>query len=455
MKLALLLTFFLTAVQVLFAQPSYFKDDSLSTISFSTSYFDLIRTKNSTSNSAISFQKSKLQFETSIEQDKLFFSIETEKNIALTDNSISKIQFKTGQQINRITADNEFSFSPFFVEQFVRLNQIKSVSTIDYGGSFGFRNASHWLEKFRVGYYAYSFPLILDLKYADSRIDINNMSWLSKIFYSIGFRPEDKTHIAFQYEKYLSLKNKNENPVFAVEDQTHGSLASITAWNASFQIPLEIKFAHGEGESFFDFFYTQNSFSNNSLTDALYNGVALKIFEVDEYNCLPEISLAYDFVKGSMVGDIQSWPFTSVLTSLIANRINYRLGGHVYFFTFETKKKLVFSNFSVEPGVSVYQILPELTLDNWQPSYLVFGVKDFTRNILPVRKAIIGKLALSASYHWNSYILLIEGGQFVPIKVIKKELPPTAETPGIVTAQPNPIKTNGGRWISLTLRKFF
>ncbi|MDP3150918.1 MAG: hypothetical protein Q8N83_17510 [Ignavibacteria bacterium] len=443
------------AVQIVFAQPFYFKDDSLSTFSFSTSYFDLIRTKNSTSNSAISFQKSKMQFETSIDEDKLFFSLETEKNIALTDNSISKVQFKTGQQINRLTVDNEFSFSPFFTEQFVRLNQIKSVSTIDYGGSFGFRNSSHWFEKFRIGYYAYSFPLLLDLRYEDSRIDINNMSWLSKIFYSIGFRPEDKTHIAFQYEKYLSLKNKNENPVFAVEDQTHGSLANFTAANSSTTVPFEINYSHGEGESFFDFIFSQNSFGSTSFTDALYNGVAIKSFEVKEYYWLPEFSIAYDFVKGSLVGNIQSWPFTSVLTSLVANRINYRLAGHVYFFTFKTKKKLVFSNFSVEPGVSVYQILPELTLDNWQPSYLVFGVKDFTRNILPVRKAVIGKLAIAASYRLNSYALLIECGQFIPIKVIKKELPPAGETPGIILAQPNPSKTDGGRWISLSLRKSF
>ncbi len=440
-------------MQLSFAQPFYFKDDSLSTLTFSTSYFDLIRTKNSTSNSSISLQKSKLQFETSFERDKLLFSLEAEKNIALTDNSISKVQFKTGQQINRLTLDNEFSLSPFFTEQYVRLNQIKSIATIDYGGSFGFKNTSHWFEKFRIGYYAYSFPSILDLKYVDSRIDINNLTWLSKIYYSVGFHPENKTRIAFQFEKYLSTKNENENPVFAVDDQTHGSLASFTVANASSSVPVEINFVHGEGESIFDFFFSKNSFGGNSFTDALYNRVAIKSFEANENIWLPQFSIAYDFIKGSLVGNIQSWPFTSVLTSLVANRINYRLAGHMHLFTFETKKRFVFSNFSVEPGLSIYQILPELTFDNWQPSYLVFGVKNFTRNILPVRKVIIGKVFLSASYLWNSFILLVEGGQFVPLKVIKKNLPPSEETPGIVVAQPNPGKTDGGSWISLSLLK--
>ncbi|MCK9211348.1 MAG: hypothetical protein M0P61_10980 [Ignavibacteriaceae bacterium] len=443
------------AVQFVFAQPFYLKSDSLSTVTLSTSYFDLLRTKNSTSNTAISFQKTSAQFETSFGEDRLFFSIETGKNNIQVENGISLLHFKTGQSIHRLTADNEFSFNPFFAELFLRVNQIRSVSTLDYGGSFGFRNSSHWFERFRIGYYSYSFPWIFGLRYQDSEIDINNMTMLTKVFYEIGFHPIKKTGLTFQYEKYISSKNKNENPVFAVDDKSAGSLAKLIFTNSSFIIPVEINFFHGQGESFFDLFYSQNSFSQNSFTDALYNGIKLKGSESIDYQWIPSISIRYDFFKGSMVGNIQSWPFTSVLTSFIANRINYRLTGQVYLFSLEAEKRFTFSCFSIQPELSLHQILPEVTLDNWQPSYLVFGVKDFSRNILPVRKALIGKISFSASYQLKFCTFILQAGQFIPLQIIKKELPASAVSPVVIITQAGPSKIDGGRWISFSIRAGF
>lgn len=441
----------LLAVQFVFAQPFYFKDDSLSAITLSTSYFDLLRTENSVSNTAISFQKTSVQIETSFGEDRLFLSLETEKNNMQIENGISRIQFKTGQSINRVTADNEFSFDPFFAELFLRVNQIRSVSTFDYGGSFGFRNSSHWFERFRIGYYSYSFPWIFGLKYQDSEIDINNLTKLSKVFYEIGLHPVKKTWLTFQYEKYISSKNKNENPVFAVEDKTFGTLAKLIVTNSSFTIPVEINFSHGQGESFFDFFYSHNSFSQNKVFDALYNGISVKSSESIKYQWLPSFSIRYDFFKGSLVGDIQSWPFTSIFTSFIANRINYRLTGHVYLFSFEAEKQFTFSCFSIQPELSFHQVLPEITLDNWQPAYLVFGVKDFSRNILPIRKAIIGKISFSASYQLKFCTFILKAGQFIPLQIIKKELPVSDVSPGIILAQAEPSKIDGGSWVSFSI----
>jgi hypothetical protein len=440
------------AVQIIFAQPFSFRTDSLTSFNLSTSYFDLLRSKNSTSNTAILLQKTSAQFETSFGDDKLFLSFETEKNKVQIDNSISQIQFRSGQSINRLTADNEFSFSPFFVEQFVRLNQIKSVSSIDYGGSFGFRNSSDWFERFRIGYYSFSFPWIFGLQYQDSDIDINNLTKFSKVFYEVGFYPVKNTGLVFQYEKYVSSKNKNENPVFAVEDATSGSLAKLTVTNASLTIPVEINFSHGEGESFFDFIYSQNSFSQNTAFDALYNGVSVKS---EQYQWIPSMFIRYDFFKGSLVGNIQSWPFTSVLTSFIANRINYRLTGQVYLFSFGAEKQFTFSHFSIQPELSLYQILPEVTLDNWEPAYLVFGVKNFSRNILPIRKAIIGKISFSAAYQIKYFTFILQAGQFIPLQIIKKELPASGVSPGVILAKAESGKIDGGRWATLSIRTEF
>ena len=449
------LVFFLLAVQINFAQPFYFPVDSLSFIKLSTSYFDLLRTTNSTSTTTSFLQKTSAEFQTSSKTNKFYLSLETEKNRLKIDNSVSHVEFNTGQYINRITTDYEFSFDPFFAELYLRGNQIKSVSTIDYGGSIGFVDAYHWFEKFRVGYYSYSFPWIFGLKYIDSEIDINNLTQLSKIIYNVSLHPTEQNRLSIQYEKYLSAKNKNENPVFAVEDETASSFTNLTFSNSSLFVPIEVNYSHAQGETFFDFIYAQNSFSSSSFKNVLYNGISVKSLESDEFIWLPAFSVGYDFYKGSAVGNIQSWPFTSVLTSLIANRINYRLAGHLYLLTIQMEKQFRFSKFSITPGLSIYQILPEVTLDNWQPSYLVFGVKDFTRNILPIRKAIIGKLKLSASYQFNAYTLILECGQFVPLKVVKKELPSSGVTPGIVTTQAKPSKVDGGRWLSLSLTAGF
>lgn len=446
-----LIVLFFSAVQVLFAQPSYFKNDSLTSVNLLTSYFDFLRSKNSTSNTHISLKKTSAEFQTHFNNNRISISFENERNIIQTENSGSHVQFKTGQTINRLKVEDEVQFKPFSVGLFFCGNQIKSVSTIDYGANFGFENSSHWFEKFLIGYSSYSLPWIFDLKYEDSEIDINNMTKLSKVFYLIRIHPEVETNFTFCYEKYLSKKNKNENPTFEVKDQSTGAITNFTLNNSTFKIPVEINFSHGQGESFFDFNYAWNSFSQNTINNMLFNKVKIASQETNDYKWLPSFSVSYDFYKGYAVGNIQSWPFTSVLTSLIANRLNYRLAGHIYLFTFETKKHFTCSNFSIQPEFSVYQILPELTLDNWQPSYLVFGVKDFTRNILPIRKAIIGKLAVTASYRFDSFNLSLECGQFIPLKTIKKELPSSGGTSGIVVTQAKPSKIDGGRWVTIGL----
>jgi len=450
-----LIVLFFLAVQTSFAQPFSFKNDSLTSVKLSTSYFDLLRTKNSLSNTVLSLQKTSAEFETSFRNDKLLFSLETGKNIIQIDNSISQVQVRSGQSISRLTVDNEFSFAPFFTELFLRVNQVKSVSTFDYGGSFGFRNASHWFERFRIGYYMYSFPWILGLKYQDSEMDINNLSKLSKIFYEIGFHPADKTTLTFEYEKYLSSKNKNENPIFAVDDKTSGSLSKLTVANSSCAIPVEITFTHGEGESVCGLFYSQNSFSQNLFYGALYNGLKVTSSEFPSSKWFPSFSVGYHFLRGSMVGDIQSWPFTSVMTSFILNRLNYRLTGHLYLFSFEAEKQFTFSTFSIQPEISIHQILPEVTFDTWQPSYLVFGVKDFSRNILPIRKIILGKISFTTSFHFQNIDFILEAGQFVPLQIVKKELPPSVVSPGIAVVQSGPSRIVGGRWISFHVRVKF
>ena len=449
------LAFSFLAVQSSFAQPFTFKNDSLTSVNLSTAYFDLVRAKNSLSNTLLPLQKTSAEFVMSIGNDKLFFSLETELNKIQIDNSVSQIHFRSGQSINRLTVDNEFSFSPFFSELFLRGNQIKSVSTFDYGGSFGFRNVNHWFERFRVGYYSNSFPWILKMQYQDSEMDFKNLTMLSKILYEIGFHPANKTMLTFQYEKYLSSKNKNENPDFAVNDKTAGSLSRSTIVNSSYAIPIGITFSHAEGESICDLFYSQNSFSQNLFSDVLYNSVSVRSYESQKFLWLPSFSVDYHFLKGSMVGDMQSWPFTSVLTSFITNRLNYRLRGHLYFFSFEAQKQFVFSSFSVQPELSFYQILPEITLDTWQPSYIVFGVKDFSRNILPIRKAILGKISISGSYKFNTWEFIMQFGQFVPIQIVKKELPPSEVSPGIAIVQSSPTKIDGGRWITVNIRRGF
>jgi len=84
-------------------------------------------------------------------------------------------------------------------------------------------------------------------------------------------------------------------------------------------------------------------------------------------------------------------------------------------------------------------------------AYLVFGVKDFSRNILPIRKAIIGKISFSASYQLKFCTFILKAGQFIPLQIIKKELPVSVVSPGIILAQAEPSKIDGGNWVSFSI----
>ena len=157
--------------------------------------------------------------------------------------------------------------------------------------------------------------------------------------------------------------------------------------------------------------------------------------------------------KASLVGDLQSWPFMSLLQSVITNRLNYRFLGSVRFWQVDAEKSLQFGSWHVLPSVSYYDVRPEIVIQSWQPTYLVFGVSNFVDNGLDVIHAGIGKLELTVGVESSFIGVNLNAAQFLPIFQFHRATKAGPQAPPSPTAKPATVSTDGGRWVRLTVKK--
>jgi len=444
---------FLLAVQYISAQPFIFKENSLSKLTFSSSYFDFYRSTNSSTTTSSFLSKTTIGYEGNFNKHYVAVTLVKEENVVSIENKSSLINFKGGQNVYNFSSAYEYSVKPFFFEGSGKLNLLRKKTLFDYGGYIGFKDTTQWISLFGVGYFRSSYPWLFNLKYLDSGMDLNNLTQLDKIFYKFSITPVKGYSIDFTYEKYLPVKNKNENSHFSVEDNSTGFTSNTVFKTSIASVPVELNYNYGEGRNSYAIYYSGNTFSSNAIPEILMNSISVKTFNSANILWLPQIFISYDYYKAAMVGNIQSWPFTSFFTSFIANRLNYRLVGHLYLFSLEAKKAIHFEHFSIQPEAGLYQFLPEITLDSWQPSYLVFGVKDFVRNNVPIRKALMGKVSVEFTYTFNDFVLQLDGGQYFPIKIVKKESVSTAGAPTSSSSPTTATKSDGGRWITLKIQR--
>jgi hypothetical protein len=88
-------------------------------------------------------------------------------------------------------------------------------------------------------------------------------------------------------------------------------------------------------------------------------------------------SISYNLFKGNISGNAESWPFTDIIQSIIVNRINFKAFGSINIIESSFHSQLVNKFLVIKPLIDIFYIQPELTIQNWQPVFLAFGIKDY------------------------------------------------------------------------------
>ena len=130
-------------------------------------------------------------------------------------------------------------------------------------------------------------------------------------------------------------------------------------------------------------------------------------------------------------GEVESWPFTSVLTNLLGVRMIGRANAEARWTRLHAAlQRPVRSGLRLEGGLTWYDARPRATLVTWRPAFLVFGQEDLQEHALEVHRVQAGAVSLGMLAQFGGLIGQIQLRQFVMAKMFR--------TGGVSPASPAP-----------------
>lgn len=170
--------------------------------------------------------------------------------------------------------------------------------------------------------------------------------------------------------------------------------------------------------------------------------------ESSEYNLKAE----YYWLSASMIGSIESWPFTSVVNSLFLNRAYFRIAAKASALSIQSEYRYKKNGLTVTPELSFTHINPAITVETWQPEFLVFGVKNFFRNQFEITGIGFAAVSCSASYQKENFTVAAEIMQLAPLYIHKRLAQTTTPTPQPPGPAAKKTTRDGGRTVSFSVR---
>ncbi len=158
------------------------------------------------------------------------------------------------------------------------------------------------------------------------------------------------------------------------------------------------------------------------------------------------LTYSYDQLSLSGIGHFESWPFTTLAASIITNRLNYQLSGFIKHHSFESAADVQFGSNLLTAVISYHRILPDAVLEHWEPEFLVFGMKNFTRNPFSIRDIHLLGIKLHYAYPFNDFTLSAFVEQYIPLSIKYNQHSSTSTPSPSGPATPaSPPTTDGGR----------
>jgi hypothetical protein len=149
------------------------------------------------------------------------------------------------------------------------------------------------------------------------------------------------------------------------------------------------------------------------------------------------------FISGS--GEIESWPFTSLAASVIANRLYFIVTGSVKYHSAVLSAGFTLFRSAVTFELEYDLVLPDMTLEHWEPEFLVFGRKNFARDPFSISTAHLGKIHAAFSRTFSPVTVHLFVDQYFPIKIEYRKFESIQNVPPPAAVPSRKPITDGGR----------
>jgi hypothetical protein len=183
-----------------------------------------------------------------------------------------------------------------------------------------------------------------------------------------------------------------------------------------------------------------------SIFNRWYTGVSKIIFS------LP-ISCEYNYYRweGHGVGHIESWPFTSVASTVFDNRLYYTIDGTINIHQVEGSITIACGTSNFIPSFGFLYILPDISLGHWEPDFLVFGVKNAKVEQFTIQQCWLLRLGCEVDFSVLNMHVVLQMEQYIPISVKDRKKQGSAVGPSTPAISSTPSSADGGRWIRLEI----
>jgi len=169
--------------------------------------------------------------------------------------------------------------------------------------------------------------------------------------------------------------------------------------------------------------------------------------------CSVPVSCEYNYYRWEAygVGHVESWPFTSLASTVFDNRLYYIIDGTIDAHQVEGSTTVACGVWNIKPSFGLLYILPDASLRHWEPDFLVFGVKNAKEEPFSIQQCWLLRLGCEIDFSVFSVRVGLQMEQYIPISVKDREKLKNAVGPSTPAASSTLSSTDGGRWIRLEI----
>lgn len=339
------------------------------------------------------------------------------------------------------------SFEWLSIKGGIQYLRTKDQPLFNYNAGFGFSFQGKDFQNYEVMFSRSNLPFSFSAVYeTDNAYFINPLSFLSmehKLCYRFS-----SFLITSAFAKYYP-KKMNQDFFYSLSDQS-----DINEWNA------RLKYENDRSQFNFDI-QNVNMRSEIDLSQQNLSFGYINIKNIDflkgelsfshrfGQGSILSVFARYYYANGNLVGSLESWPFASVIQSLFLNRLYFRASGNLNAQEIDASFLLPLKDFIVTPRLSFVRVVPELTVETWQPLFLAFGASNYSKSQLSFTEAGFLYLNIFSQFKFWGLSLGIEANQILPLYSVSPEKSAQTPSPSPVGSESTSKKTDGGRWFRL------
>jgi hypothetical protein len=341
-----------------------------------------------------------------------------------------------------------------FIDSKVTLNNYHQKLLFDYSFRMGLISLQKNNMEFDLAFRKTSVPLSWNFSYQTAGFNINSGQsyYITSINSSIS---ANDLKIGLLYEKNIPLKDNSAETYFIEAKPIYDNIG-IEIKNRSDHLPISLDISRTSLTMKTHLLMNDVQFSSINISELSLFRINSDV-QFNEFIIPLRCAVSYNSFNGNISGNAESWPFADIIQSMFVNRINFKAFGSVKMIESSFTSQITYKYLVIKPLIDLFYINPEFTIQNWQPVFLVFGIKDYNESNDGINYLLLGNAGGSVDIDAGIAVVTLNINQFFPLYMKKDNHQNVNSGSSVSSISTSSTAENisGGTFVSLSLKKSF